>query len=105
MEERYGGCGGRGRVNDKLATFPPNAPSGLQHVAIDVTLGTAGPVGPAHVRVQITNQSGTAVDVDQAITAYDVPPSRIEVSLGAPGSSQNTGAWAIRYDNFLIDIP
>lgn len=96
MQETYGSCGGSGNLNDLMPSFPPSAPSGQHHVTIDVTLGAAG---TAHLRAQVD----ATADVDQAITAYDVPASRIEIHLGEPGASNN-GAWSIHYDNVVVDL-
>jgi hypothetical protein len=97
IQETYVNCGGPASNNDNLASFPSTAPSGVQHVAIDVTLGD---LGVAHIRTQI----GNTLDLDKQLTSYAVPASHLNLQLGTPGDISATAPWQVRYDNFVIDV-
>jgi len=97
IQETYVGCPPLSS-NDAIASFSPNAPSGPHHMAIDITLGAASTT--AHLKVS----DNGVVQIDQPITAHDVPASAIEIHIGVPGVSMPTSAWAIHYDNVIVDL-
>lgn len=98
IQETYVGCGGSGSVDDTLPSFPAAAPSGTQHVAIDVTMGAKN--AGAHLAVHV----GDSLDLDKTVTLYDIPASHLSVRVGVPGVQANTGPWSVRYDNVIVDL-
>jgi hypothetical protein len=97
IQETYVNCGLPNSSNDAIASFSPNAPSGPHHIVIDITIGVAS---SAHLKVS----DNGAVQIDQPITAHDVPASAIDIHIGVPGVSMPTAPWAIRYDNVIVDL-
>jgi hypothetical protein len=97
IQETYVACGLPNSSNDVIASFSPDAPTGPHHVVIDITTGLAG---AAHLLVS----DNGIVGIDQPITAHDVPASGIDIHIGVPGVSMPTSAWAIRYDNVIVDL-